>query len=165
MRFYTVDEVMTLSSYFNDVLINYEDYKNVVLSSSLSSKDLCSRKTIKFSEFKEKYNLNCTDYYDEYQKLYHEGISVRPDSEIIDKNETETDLRYPVIILCNDVEKNDNVPEMIHFTELVYTLEHFNDDSLEVIVIDKMIKPISKKLLDEVAKFYNIDDYDYTLYQ
>lgn len=164
MRFYTIDEILTLSSYFNEVLLKYDDFKNVVLSSPLTSKDLCSRKVMKFSEFKEKYKLNYIGYYDDYQKIHGDGESVRPDSELVDKNEIESDLRYPIIILCNDNEKNDNVPEMIHFTELVYTLEHFDDDSLEVIVIDKMIKPISKELLDAVAKYYNVNTYSVSLY-
>lgn len=164
MRFYTIEEVTTLSKYFNDILMKDEDFKNVVLSSPLTSKDLCRRKTMKFSDFKEKYKLNYLGYYDEYQKIYGDGGSVRPDSKIVDKNETESDLRYPIIVLCNDNEKNDNVPEMIHFTELVYTLEHFDDDSLEVIVIDKMIKPLSKELLDAFAKYYNVDTYSMSSY-
>lgn len=166
MRFYTIPEIKELSSYFNEEFIKSEDFRYVTFSSSITNIDLCSRKLMLFSEFKEKYKLNCNDYYDDYKNLYSLGESVHPDSNITDINETvsEVKMRYPIIILCNNNEKNDNVPEMIHFTELNYTLNHFDDESLKVIVIDKMIKPLSKKLLDSVAEYYHITDYDYTLY-
>ena len=165
MRFYTVDEVVLLSKYFNGVLLNYEPFKNVALSSTLSSKDLCKRNVMTFKDYKEKYILNCKDYYDVYKNMFSSDESIRPDENILEKNLSESEFRYPIIILCNNIEKKDNVPDMIHFTELMYTLIHFDDDDLKVIVIDKMIKPISKKLLDKVKKYYNIQDYDYNLYK
>ena len=36
---------------------------------------------------------------------------------------------------------------------------------LEVIVVDKMVKPFDKVLLDKVADFYGFDNYDYSLYK
>ena len=41
---------------------------------------------------------------------------------------------------------------------------YFEEDDFEVIVIDKMNKPFDKGLLDRVADYYGIDDYDYSLY-
>ena len=163
MRFCTANEMVELATYFNNVLLKYDDFKNMAMGSSLTAYDLCQKKLIRFSEFKKRYALNCTNYYNDFLDLHSKGKGVRFDRNILEKNSVSNDNRYPVVILCNNTDKNDNVPDMVHFLELEYTLDNFNSD-IDIIVIDKMIKPLSKEFTDKVAEYYNISSYDYGLY-
>lgn len=166
MRFYTKEESIELSNIFNDNYFADEYYTQIQLSSSITNEDFLSQNVMKFSEFKKKFVLNVNDAYEElstHLDISEEGNGV-PYSTEFNKNMEGTDLRYPIIILCNNVD-TDNVPDMIHYTELFYTLEHFDDEDLEVLVIDKMIRPFDKDLLDRFADYFSIDDYDYENYK
>ena len=166
MRFYTQEESVELSRIFNEELFAEEYYTVIQLSSPITSDDFLSTNTMKFSEFKKKYSLNVNDAYEELaSRIGNEeeegGIPFSKEFNVnVQDNE---DLRYPIIILCNNVE-GDNVPDLIHYTELLYTVEHFDDEDLEIIVIDKMNKPFDRELLNRVGDFYGIDNYDYSLY-
>ena len=161
MRFYTKEEAIKLAEYFNTV------YKrdNLLLTSPLTAEDILSQKTMKFCDFLENYKLN---YGDDTYEPYLEMLGSKEygvNDEIAEYNiDNPDDLRYPLIVLGYNTEDVDKVPDMSHFLELTYTLENFSSNTLEVIVIDKMLKPFDKDLLDRYADNYGISDYNYHLY-
>ena len=165
MRFYTDEEIKDLCKFFNEEYLKDGYHDNLFFTSPLSEEDLRTTKTIKFKDFKKKYKLNIgDDTYEPFMDMLNlDKTGVNP--EKADHNTyNPDDLRYPLIVLGFSYLKDEKHVDMIHFLELQYTLEHYDDEDLEVIVIDKMEKPFDKGLLDRVADYYGIDDYDYSLY-
>lgn len=166
MRFYTEEEIKELTKFFNEEYIKDECFAKLEFTSPLSEDDMRTKKTMKFSEFKEKYKLNIgDDTYALHMDTVLSGITgINP--EIADHNTYNTDdLRYPLIILGVSHFKDEKHVDMVHYLEYQYTIEHYNDEDLEVIVIDKMERPFDKNLLDKVADYYGIDSYDFSVYE
>lgn len=166
MRFYTEEEITSLVKLFNEEYFKEQSFPEIKLSSPLSEDDLRTSKTMKFSEFKEKYKLNIgNDTYEISKQIIESGESgINP--EYADYNTyNPDDLRYPFIILCSSFYDDGMHTDIIHYLEYQYTIEHYDDEDLEVIVVDKMIKPFDKTLLDKIADFYGFDNYDFSLYE
>lgn len=166
MRFYTEEEITTLTKLFNEEYSKEPSFVDLKYSSPLTEDDLRTTKTMKFSEFKEKYKLSIgDDTYDLHRETIKNGVSgINP--EYADHNTYNPhDLRYPLVILCCSYYKDERHADMVHFLEYQYTIEHYDDEDLEIIVVDKMTRPFDKVLLSKVADYYGFDDFDFSVYE
>ena len=165
MRFYTEEEAKELVPYFNETFAKDASLDGFYTKSPLTTEELLTKETMKLSLFKEKYKLNYgDDTYEDYIEQVSNDLGVMDESAEQNTYQPEEEPRYPVIILGNNNRNGDDVPDVVNFLELTYLVKHFEEDDFEVIVIDKMNKPFDKGLLDRVADYYGIDDYDYSLY-
>lgn len=144
MRYYTMNELVSVLANWNNYWkSDKKDSKNYpeIFIEDLTTVALASNKdkikSVYFKTFAEKYPLNIGDYFDKDRTIV--GVS---------EMNTDGDKRFPIILVYTD---KKGIPDMSVLTEYETLKTMKNEEGFKVIVLDKMVKPVKKDILDQMA--------------